>query len=57
MKPLLENKRSKAIFVIGIVAISFGLISKKVIKYPAGGCIKGDQELTLNKEIKTTLSN
>ena len=48
MKTLLASKRSKAIFGIGIVAISIGLISKKVIKYPAGGCMKGTQEITFN---------
>ena len=48
MKYLISNKRSKALFVIGIVAISIGLISKKVINYPAGGCIKGTQEITFN---------
>ena len=51
MKDLILSKRSKAISVIGIVAISIGLISKKVISYPAGGCLKGSQELTFNKEI------
>ena len=51
MKYLIASKRSKALFGIGIVAISIGLISKKVISYPAGGCMKGTQELTLNKEI------
>ena len=51
MKSLLESKRSKAIFTIGIAAVSIGLISKKVISYPAGGCIKGTQELTFNKKI------
>ena len=48
MKYLILSKRSKAIFGIGIVAISIGLISKKVINYPAGGCVKGNQELTFN---------
>ena len=51
MKSILANKRSKAIFAIGIIAISIGAISKKVINYPAGGCIKGAQELTFQKEI------
>ena len=51
MKYLIANKRSKAIFGIGIVAIIIGLISKKVISYPAGDCIKGTQQLTFNKEI------
>ena len=52
MKPLFLSKRSKAILSIGLIAIGIGAISKKVISYPAGGCIKGAQELTLNKEIK-----
>ena len=48
MKYLITSKRSRALLGIGIVAISIGLISKNVIKYPAGGCIKGTQELTFN---------
>jgi len=48
MKYLISSKRSRAVFVIGIVAISIGIISKKVISYPAGGCMKGAQELTFN---------
>ena len=48
MKYLNSNKRSRAIFGIGIVAISIGLISKKVINYPTGGCMKGTQEITFN---------
>ena len=52
MKSLLSSKRSKAILGIGIVAIAIGTISKKVIRYPAGGCMKGAQEITFNKEIK-----
>ena len=51
MKSLLSNKRSKAILGIGLIAIGIGAISKKVISYPTGGCMKGNQELTLNKEI------
>ena len=51
MKPFFASKRSKAIFGIGILAISIGAISKKVISYPAGGCMKGTQELTFKKEI------
>ena len=50
MKSLPANKRSKAILGIGIVAISIGAISKKVISYPAGGCMKNVQELTFNKK-------
>ena len=48
MKYPLSTKRSRALFGIGIVAISIGLISKKVMNYPAGGCMKGTQEITLN---------
>ena len=51
MKSFFTSKRSKAIFGIGILAISIGAISKKVISYPAGGCMKGTQELTFKKEI------
>ena len=48
MKYLISSKRSRAVFGIGIVAISIGLISKKVINYPAGGCMKDIQEITFN---------
>tara|TARA_B100001027_G_C16008773_1_gene215975 strand:+ start:317 stop:466 length:150 start_codon:yes stop_codon:yes gene_type:complete len=48
MKNLILSKRSKALFGIGIVSISIGLISRKVINYPTGGCVKGTQELTFN---------
>ena len=48
MKYLISSKRSRVLFGIGIVAISVGLISKKVINYPAGGCMKGTQEKNLN---------
>ena len=52
MKALLASKRTKAIFCIGIIAISIGAISKKIISYPAGGgCMKEGQNLTLKKEI------
>ena len=51
MKSLLTSKRSKAIFGISLIAIGIGAISKKVISYPAGSCIKGAEELTLNKGI------
>ena len=51
MKSLLSNKRSKAILGIGLIAIGIGAISKKVISYPTDGCMKGNQELTLNKGI------
>ena len=48
MKYLMTSKRSRALFGIGIVAISIGLVSKKVINYPTGGCMKGTQEITFN---------
>ncbi len=48
MKYLILSKRSRAIFGIGIIAIIIGLISNKVIKYPAGGCMKGTQEINFN---------
>ena len=49
MKSLLSSKRSKAILGIGLIAIGIGAISKKVISYPTGGCMKSTQELTFNK--------
>ena len=55
MKFLITMKRFKALFGIGIVAISIGLISKKVISYPNEECMKGSQELTFKKEIKKYL--
>ena len=51
MKSLLSSKRSKAILGIGLIAIGIGAISKKVISYPTGGCMKGTQELALNNKI------
>ena len=51
MKSLLASKRAKAILGIVVIAIGIGAISKKVISYPNGGCMKGSQEMTLNKEI------
>ena len=48
MKYFVSNKRSRALLVIGIVAVSIGLTSKEVINYPAGGCMKGTQEITYN---------
>ena len=50
MKYLISSKRSRALVSIGIIAISIGLISKKVINYPAGGCVKETQELTFNNQ-------
>tara|TARA_B100001989_G_C24088627_1_gene245976 strand:- start:110 stop:259 length:150 start_codon:yes stop_codon:yes gene_type:complete len=48
MKYLFSSKRSRALVCIGVVSISIGLISKKVINYPAGGCVKGTKELAFN---------
>ena len=48
MKYLITSKRSRALVGIGIVAISIGLISKKVINYPTGGCVNGTQEINFN---------
>tara|TARA_Y100000991_G_C21663672_1_gene217829 strand:- start:68 stop:217 length:150 start_codon:yes stop_codon:yes gene_type:complete len=48
MKYIISSKRSRVLVGIGIVAISIGLISIKVINYPAGSCVKGTQELTFN---------
>ena len=48
MKYLLSSKRSKALVGIGIVAISIGLVTKKVFNYPAGGCVKGTKASTFN---------
>ena len=57
VKSLFSSKRSKAILGIGLIAIVIGAISKKVISYPTGGCMKGTQELTLNKEKTSSLFN
>ena len=48
MKYLFSSKRSRALFCIGIVAISIGFISKKVINYPTGECMKGTKEIRFN---------
>ena len=48
MNYLISSKRSRALIGISIVAISIGLISKKVINYPAGDCRKETQEITFN---------
>ena len=50
MKSLLASNRSKAILGIGVLAIGIGAISKKVISYPTGGCMKGGQEMTFNSD-------
>ena len=48
MKYPISSKRSIAVIGIGIFAISIGLITKNLINYPAGGCMKGNQEITFN---------
>ena len=48
MKSLLASNRSKAILGIGIIAVSIGAISKKVISYPSRGCMKGAQEISFD---------
>ena len=48
MKSLLASKRSNAIVGLGVLAISIGAISKKVIIYPERGCMKGCSEMTFN---------
>ena len=55
MNSLISSKRTKAILSIGLIAIGIGVISKKVISYPTGGCMKGTQELTLNKGIRNNI--
>ncbi len=52
MKFHLSSKRTKAMLGIGLITISIGATSKKVISYPTGECMKVRQELTLNKGIK-----
>ncbi len=51
MESLLSSKRLKAILGIGLIAIGISAISKKVISYPAEGCMNGTQELILYKRI------
>tara|TARA_B100001057_G_scaffold256845_1_gene257076 strand:- start:515 stop:697 length:183 start_codon:yes stop_codon:yes gene_type:complete len=50
MKSLLASKRSKAILGIGVLAIGIGAISKKVISYPTGGCMKEGTEMTFHSD-------
>ena len=56
MKSLLLSKRSKAVLGIGLLAIGIGVISKKVINYPTGGCMKGGQEITFSQTNPFSLS-
>ena len=55
MKSLITSKRSKALLGIGLIAIGIGAISKKVISYRTGDCMKGNQELTLHERINKFL--
>ena len=48
MKSFLASNRTKALLGVGLIAIGIGAISKKVISYPPGGCMKGTQEMTFN---------
>ena len=48
MKSFLASNRNKALLGIGVLAIGIGAITKKVISYPTGGCMKGAQEMTFN---------
>ena len=56
IKSLFASKISKTIFGMGILAISIVAISKKVISYPAKGCIKGTQELTFKNFVNLIVS-
>ena len=50
MKSLLASNRAKALLGIGVLAIGIGAISKKVISYPSGGCMKGVQQMTFDQD-------
>ena len=47
MKNILASTRSKYLFVLGIIAIAIGVISKKVISYPTECAPTNKQEITL----------
>ncbi len=46
MKNLLESKRSKYLFVLGILALGIGILSKNVISYPTECLPINNQEIT-----------
>ena len=46
MKNLLSSARSKYLIILGLLAISIGVISKKVISYPTECSPKNNQEIT-----------
>ena len=52
MKSIIESKRTKAILGIFVIAIGVGAISKKIISYRTGDCMKGIKEVTFNKNFK-----
>ena len=47
MKNLFARTRSKYLFVLGVLAIGIGVISKKVISYPTECSPVNNQEITL----------
>jgi len=47
MKNVLTTSRSKYLFVLGLLAIVIGVISKKVISYPTECLPMNNQEITL----------
>ena len=49
MKSIFATKRSKAILGIGVLAIGIDAISKKVISYPTGECMKDVQKWLLTQ--------
>tara|TARA_B100000212_G_scaffold323214_1_gene283112 strand:+ start:1363 stop:1518 length:156 start_codon:yes stop_codon:yes gene_type:complete len=46
MKNPLASTRSKYLFILGLLAIGIGVISKKIISYPAECSPINNQELT-----------
>ena len=52
MKNLLASKRSKYLFVLGLLAIGIGVASKKVISYPTECSQMNNQEITFLFNIK-----
>ena len=47
MKNPLASKRSKYLFMLGVLSIGIGVISKKVISYPKECSPMNNQEITL----------
>ena len=46
MKNLLKTTRSKYLFLLGVLAIGIGVLSKKVISYPTECSPINNQEIT-----------